>query len=614
MIQKTTTVTESSENSLDKSALNPWYFIPSLYFAEGLPYILINAVSVIIYKRMEVGNAEIAFWTSLLYLPWVIKMLWAPIVDLYSTTKKWVIASQIAMFGCLSLAAISLFLPNFFFISLIAFTIGAFISATQDIAIDGFYLQALNEKEQDIFAGIRPIFYRMAVIFGSGFLVFFAGKLENDLGNIPLSWSIALGLSAFIFVVFSVYHQQILAESKKPETKKNKLVVKPTSVKNFLKIIFSYFRKPKIIAIIVFILLFRFGEALLIKLTSPFLLDAIEKGGLGLSTEQVGLVYGTVGVLSLIIGGVLGGLIIAIYGLKFTILPMALALNIPNLFYVYMAIFKPSFSVVFLSVALEQFGSGIGLTAFMVYLIKISAGKYKTSYYAISTGIMALGMMVPGLISGYLQEKVGYSSFFIIAFILTVPGLLTIIFIPKTPVEFLQAVFAKTKVNVVDKKNYHGRQSPNLCVTFDGQTSPSLMIDVIYKNPQQSIKESLYNFYILIQQCLIKINIYGAEDSLNKLKTKLNTYRKYIAESNRKAYEEKLTNYQTLRIPECWLINLKTSEIFVFSWSSDSEKYQITKFSNEKEHYPSLEASLKSQSALADRLALDLTADQLLLG
>ncbi|MBE8965579.1 MFS transporter [Nostocales cyanobacterium LEGE 12452] len=405
---------------------SPWTFIPTLYFTSGIPYIIINTVSVIFYKKLGIDNTHIALWTSFLYLPWVIKMFWAPIVDTYSTKRKWIIYTQFAMFCCLGLIAISLQLPNFFFISLATLTIGAFISATYDIATDGFYLLALSPEQQAFFVGIRSLFYRMAVIFGSGILVVLAGQLEVSLNNIPLSWTIAIGFSALILAILFISHRLFLPL---PESD-NKQQLQATEIIPFLSIISSYFTQNKIISILAFILLYRLGEAMLVKIASLFLLDKPEVGGLGLSTSDVGLVYGTFGVISLICGGILGGLLISKYGLKKCLLPMALALNLPDVFYVYMAYTKPSLTLVYPLVSLEQFGYGFGFTAFSVYLMYICQGEYKTSHFAISTGIMALGMMLPGLVSGYLQKVLGYPLFFALVCLLTIPGMIALFFIP----------------------------------------------------------------------------------------------------------------------------------------------------------------------------------------
>ncbi|BAZ30432.1 major facilitator transporter [Cylindrospermum sp. NIES-4074] len=404
---------------------SPWTYIPTLYFAEGVPNVIISTVSVIFYKKLGIDNEQITAWTSFLYLPWVIKMFWGPLVDIYSTKRTWILITQFAMFCCLSLVALSLQLPNFFFLSLAALTVGAFISATYDIATDGFYMLALNPAQQAFFVGIRSLFYRLAVLFGSGFLVVLAGRLEKSLNNIPLSWTISIGFSAVLFAILFIFHHFILPlpESdipRQPEVKKIP----------FWEVISTYFQQEKIGAILAFILLYRLGEAMLLKIASLFLVEKIENGGLGLSTEEFGWVYGTFGVFSLIIGGILGGALIAKYGLKKCLFPMALALNLPDIFYVYIAYAKPSLTLIYPLVSLEQFGYGLGFTAFSVYLMYTAQGKYKTSHYAISTGLMALGLMLPGAISGTIQKAVGYPLFFILVCLLTIPGMITLFFIP----------------------------------------------------------------------------------------------------------------------------------------------------------------------------------------
>ncbi|MBD2356428.1 AmpG family muropeptide MFS transporter [Tolypothrix sp. FACHB-123] len=406
---------------------SPWTYIPTLYFAEGVPNVLISSVSVIFYKKLGIDNDQITAWTSFLYLPWVLKMFWGPIVDIYATKRTWILVTQFAMFCCLTLVALSLQLPNFFFISLAALTVGAFISATYDIATDGYYMLALSPEQQAFFVGIRSLFYRIAVLFGSGLLVVLAGRLETTLNNIPLSWAIAIGFSAFIFAILFIFHRFVLPLPASDIPRQSQA---QTEKIPFLDIIQTYFRQEKIIAILAFILLYRFGEAMLVKIASLFLLDKLEKGGLSISTEQVGLIYGTFGVLSLIIGGILGGMLISRYGLKKCLFPMALALNLPNIFYVYLAYAKPSLTLVYPLVSLEQFGYGLGFTAFSVYLMYICQGEYKTSHYAISTGLMALGLMLPGAISGTIQQAVGYPLFFILVCLLTIPGMITIFFIP----------------------------------------------------------------------------------------------------------------------------------------------------------------------------------------
>jgi PAT family beta-lactamase induction signal transducer AmpG len=409
---------------------NPWSFVSTLYFAEGLPYVLINTVSVILYKRMGIDNASIAFWTSWLYLPWVIKMFWGPVVDVYSTKRTWILSTQAMMSLCMFVIAFSLRTESFFFLSLAAFCAAAFVSATYDIAADGFYMLALTEKEQALFVGLRSAFYRLSMIFGSGLLVYLAGTLELSSNDIAGSWSWIMVLSALIFAAAFVYHNRMLpfplADTGGSAGDRS------GSAASFAEVISSYFQQERIGVMLAFILFYRLGEAMLLKLVSPFLLDKADVGGLGLTTKDVGLVYGTVGVLSLVFGGILGGWLISRFGFKRCVWPMVIAMHLPDLFFVYMAYAQPGLWLVYPLVALEQFGYGMGFTVFTVYLMYSAQGRFKTSHYAISTGVMALGMMLPGLLSGWLQQAVGYRMFFIIVCIMTIPGMLTIPFILKS--------------------------------------------------------------------------------------------------------------------------------------------------------------------------------------
>lgn len=411
---------------------NPWSFVPLLYFAEGLPYVLINTVSIVFYKRMGIDNLSIAFWTSWLYLPWVIKMFWGPVVDVYATKRSWILTTQAGMSLCMFVLAFSLRTETFFFLSLAAFCASAFVSATYDIATDGFYMLALTEKEQALFVGLRAGFYRLAMIFGSGVLVYIAGMLETASNNIAGSWSVIFVFSGIIFSVMLIYNKFILpfptADSKR--SKKNK--DEDTSLAEVIRL---YFVQDRIGVMLAFILLYRLGEAMLLKLVSPFFLDSTSVGGLGLSTKEVGLVYGTVGLLCLVLGGILGGWLIARFGFKRCVWPLVIAMHLPDLFFVYMAYSQPANWLVYPLVAMEQFGYGLGFTVFIVYLMYSANSKYKTSHYAISTGIMALGMMLPGFVSGWLQQMVGYKTFFIIICCMTIPGMLTIPFIPLDKME-----------------------------------------------------------------------------------------------------------------------------------------------------------------------------------
>ncbi|HSB33162.1 MAG TPA: MFS transporter [Nitrospirota bacterium] len=406
---------------------NPWYFLPTLYFAEGLPYVLINTVSVILYKRMGIDNAHIAFWTSWLYLPWVVKMFWGPFVDVYSTKRRWILSTQFAMSLCLFAVAFSLRTESFFVLSLAAFFAGAFISATCDIATDGFYMLALSERDQALFVGLRAGFYRLAMIFGSGFLVYAAGMLETSTSDIAGSWSAVMAASGLIFAGAAVYHRFVLPL---PASDGARTAGDRGDQASFVEVIRSYFRQEKIGVTLAFILFYRLGEAMLLKLVTPFLLDSKQSGGLALSTKEVGLVYGTVGVICLVSGGILGGWLISRFGFKNCVWPMVITMHLPDLFFVYMAYAQPGTALVYPLVAMEQFGYGLGFTVFTVYLMYSANGRYKTSHYAISTGIMALGMMLPGFVSGWIQQAVGYRAFFLIVCAMTIPGMLTIPFLP----------------------------------------------------------------------------------------------------------------------------------------------------------------------------------------
>jgi len=410
-----------------RGAATPWWYVPTLYFAEGLPYILINSVSVLLYKRLGVDNARIALWTSWLYLPWVLKMFWSPYVDMFFTKRKWAVYSQFAMACALFLAAAVLPGKNFFFPSLLFLGVGAFISATHDVAVDGFYMLALTPERQAFFTGVRSAFYRLAMITGSGLLVVAAGSLEIATGNSPLSWAAVLAGCAAVFLLLFVWHRIILPS---PETAE-----RPSAEGRFSEIFNSYFSQKGVIGLVLFILFYRFAEAMLMKLAQPFLVDPRLAGGMGLTTSQVGIAYGTVGVACLVAGGLAGGWLISRYGLKKTLWPLALAMNLPDVFYVYMAYSRPPASSVFALVALEQFGAGLGFSAFTVCLMYACGEKYKTSHFAISTGIMAAGMMLPGMISGKIQQLAGYPLFFIIVCAAALPGMLTIFLLPASVAE-----------------------------------------------------------------------------------------------------------------------------------------------------------------------------------
>lgn len=391
---------------------NPFAWIPTLYFTEGLPYFAVTAISVIMYKRLGVDNTAIALYTSWLYLPWVIKPFWSPFVDMLSTRRGWIITTQLIMGAALGSIAFLIPVSHFFQWTLCLFWLIAFSSATHDIAADGFYMLGLDEQNQSLFSGIRSIFYRIATIFGQGVLIYIAGRLEELTGNIPLAWGITFGLLAVILFIMGFYHSYSLPTPDKdiPRNISNTKEV----FNNFGKIVSSYFKKPGIVVALLFMLLFRLPEAQLVKMINPFLLDGRDIGGLALTTEQIGIIYGTIGVIGLIIGGIVGGICVSLKGLKYWLWPMVMAISLPDLVYVYLSYAQPDNLIIISScIFVEQLGYGFGFTAYMLYLIYFSRGEYATAHYAISTAFMALGMMLPGMVSGYIQEAIGYKYFFV---------------------------------------------------------------------------------------------------------------------------------------------------------------------------------------------------------
>jgi len=596
---------------------SPWSWVPTLYYAQGIPYVVVMTVSVIMYKRLGVSNTDIALYTSWLYLPWVIKPLWSPLVDLFKTKRWWIVTMQLLVGAGLAGVALTIPMPLFFQYSLAFLWLLAFSSATHDIAADGFYMLGLSEGQQSYFIGIRSTFYRLAMITGQGLLIILAGFFEvftgqepvkfsvtadpaytsptevvasfiqpenNDeltfilsddapvlsthnisrekadslkqfateenlknrftmpeetlekktswwaanisgplgiwlkervgkkqvpdnnqnamqgnivlvgvklsaapdagkeivlntgfqrgnsslkliagerlvftsnnydqtawlaiqadpkldtravadfegrSGNIPLAWTITFAILTLLFVGFFVYHKFALP---RPATDTSTLRQDGDGVfSEFFRTFGSFFRKSNIGAALAFLLLFRLGEAQLVKMASPFLLDTGDVGGLGLTTGEVGIIYGTIGILALTLGGILGGLMASRRGLKYWIFPMALAMNLPNLVFVYLSFAQPtSFWLISGSVAIEQFGYGFGFTAYMLFMIYFAEGKHKTAHFAICTGLMALGMMLPGMISGWIQEIVGYENFFIWVVLCTIPGFIIIRFL-----------------------------------------------------------------------------------------------------------------------------------------------------------------------------------------
>ncbi len=402
-----------------------WSWIPSIYYAEGLPYAIVIIVSTIMYKNLGLTNTEIALYTSWLYLPWVIKPLWSPLVEILKTNRFWIISMQILIGSCLAGIALTIPSSNYLQYTLAFMWLLAFSSATHDIAVDGFYMMALPSKSQAWFIGIRNTFYRFAILTGQGLIVILAGIFQNWTGDIFRAWSILFICLSILFLIFGLYHSWRLPHPKSDSSKQDFNINK--IFQNYFKIFKSFFTKPNAIAAISFMLLYRLGEAQLSKIAPLFMLDSIDKGGLGLSNIQLGFINGTIGLILLTLGGILGGFLISKHGLKYWIFWMAIAMKFPDFVYVYMASAQPeSFLLISSLVAIEQFGYGFGFTAYLVYTMLYSKGEHKTAHYAICTGFMALGMMLPGMISGMLQDILGYQTFFIWIIITTIPGILII--------------------------------------------------------------------------------------------------------------------------------------------------------------------------------------------
>ena len=433
------------QSDLSKPGKSSWSWIPSLYFASGLPYVVVMTVSVIMYKRLGMSNTDIALYTSWLYLPWVIKPFWSPLVDILKTKRAWIIAMQLLIGAGLGGVALTIPADDFFRNSLVFLWLLAFSSATHDIAADGFYMMGLSKHDQTWFVGIRSTFYRLAMIAGQGLLIMLAGLLEKTIQKdgagaainagstaepgIALAWAITFYIMAGLFVAFFAWHRFVLP---RPEADVPTLHETFADVmRDFLQTFAAFFKKPKIGLILAFLLLFRFSEAQLAKLAAPFLLDSSQAGGLALSTGEVGFAYGTIGVIMLTLGGILGGFLAARHGLKHWLLWMVLAINLPNVVYIFLSQALPdNLLIINLAVGVEQFGYGFGFAAYMLYMLYVSNGAHQTAHYAICTGFMALGMMIPGMFSGWLQELIGYQYFFIWVLIATVPSFIVTLLIP----------------------------------------------------------------------------------------------------------------------------------------------------------------------------------------
>ena len=400
---------------------SPWGWIPTLYFAQGLPYAVVMTLSVVLYKNLGLSNADIALYTSWLYLPWVVKPLWSPLVELLGTRRTWIVLLQLGVGAALACVALTLPAPGFVRASLACFWLMAFASATHDIAADGFYMLALSQRQQAAFVGVRSTFYRLAMIAGQGGLVVLAGRLTSITGDVVRGWQIVFGVLAVLFLLLAVAHHRTL-----PRPATDVAATRTQGLgREFLGTFAAFFRKPGIALALAFLLTYRLGEGQALKLIAPFLLDPRAAGGLALDTEQVGWVYGTLGVAALTLGGIVGGVAISRHGLRAWLWPMLLCVHVPNLAYVALAVWQPAdVALVAAAIAFEQFGYGFGFAAYLMFMILVADGPHKTAHYALCTGFMALGMMLPGMASGWVQQQLGYVGFFGWVCLCTLPSVL----------------------------------------------------------------------------------------------------------------------------------------------------------------------------------------------
>lgn len=442
--------TEESLSSDKSFKRNTGLWISVLYFSEGFPYTLVNTMSIVFLKGLGTSN-EIIGLTSFFFLPWVVKGFWSPLVDIYGTKRKWILGMEIICIVLFTILAVTTLLPTSFAVlgAIAILTCIAFTSATHDVAIDGFYLNVLNKDQQAFFVGVRNTAYRIAMLAGGGFFVFLAGKIAESyitgkdaqgtniysqvilpvfgaVKPLQFGWAIAFGLSALLMTLIYLFQKFYLPY---PVTYKTQTEIE-SPLKGFFNAFPSYFSQDRIGWILAFVLLFRLGDALTFKMATPFLMDPIDKGGMNIGTAEIGILYGTIGVIFLIVGGLLGGFIIAKQGLRKWIWPMAIMQNTTNLLYWQLAMHQPSIVWAYVVNSIEQFTYGLGVAAYTVFLMRTVRPEYKASHYAITTGFMALGVLIPGLYSGYIQKALGYQNYFLLSAFLVIPGMLTIFFLP----------------------------------------------------------------------------------------------------------------------------------------------------------------------------------------
>jgi len=403
---------------------SPWLWVPTLYIAEGIPYFIVTVLSIALFKDLGESNTRIALFTSLITFPWIIKPIWSPFVDVLRSKRWWVVVMQVMM--CLSVGILALLAPKgYFTLALILFTITAFASATHDIAADGYYMLALTDQQQANFVGIRSTFYRLANIFCQSVLLMLVGLLQRRT-SVEQAWMITLLICSGMLALLALWHNWSM-----PQVEQTTSTSTLDVWKGIASTWRSFFLKPGIGLALCFMLLYRLPEALLLKMELPFLRDPQAAGGLGLTQEAIGLLNG-VAIGLMLLGGILGGLAAGKWGLKKVMLWMCLFLTLPCAVYCYLSMAQPaSFWPIAACIGFEQLGYGIGYTACMLYMIHVAEGEFKTSHFSICTAFMFLGLMLPGMLAGWLVDQLGYIAFFWVVMACCIPSILITLLIQK---------------------------------------------------------------------------------------------------------------------------------------------------------------------------------------
>lgn len=404
-----------------------WRWVPSLYVFQGIPSSLVMTTSSLIYANMGVPIASFAFWTSIVCLPWSIKPLWAPFVERYSTKLEWVRNTQTILATAFLILSAAMMSDSFYPLSLGLMLIIALASASHDIACDGYYMMALDDRQQSFFVGIRSTFYRIAMVVATGLVPLIAGNVAMT-SNAPTGWSVGIGAAGVTLLIMAILCRAGMPRIAEPTGRQD------DGLKIFWRALRSFFSHDGAIAAVSFFFLYRLGEAILTKTVLPFLNAAPAEGGLGIDVARCGLIYGTFGVLSLVAGGVVGGIVASRVGIRRALWPMILMMNAPNIAYVALAALCPPADSPWVAAAImtEQFGYGLGFTAYMLVMLRyVGDAEYKAAEYAIGTSIMSLSLILPGMAAGTLLEWLGgsFASIFALACVMTIPGMVAAAFL-----------------------------------------------------------------------------------------------------------------------------------------------------------------------------------------